>query len=191
MRADAVRKREAILVAAVEVFADHGVEIALDEVARRAGVGIATLYRHFPTREALITGAYVREVDKLCDGVDELLAKMPADEALIAWMTRFIGYIAGKPGMGMALKSIVQSTDAEALQASHHRIFAAIRQMVQAGVDAGLIRADVSSDDVAGALSGIGLTTGQPGSKERAARLVVLFVDGLRHGAPNPGKSTL
>ncbi|WP_345564338.1 helix-turn-helix domain-containing protein [Nonomuraea rosea] len=76
------------MVAAVEVFAERGIEIALDEVARRAGVGIATLYRHFPTREALIAGAYVREIGLLCDGVDDLLAAMPGDEALIAWMQR-------------------------------------------------------------------------------------------------------
>lgn len=190
MRADARRKREAVLTAAVEVFAEHGVDIALDEVARRAGVGIATLYRHFPTREALITGAYVREVDKLCDGVEDLLAEMPADQAMVSWMQRFTGYVAVRPGMGQALKSIVMSTDAVALQASQDRIHAAIRRLVEAGVESGVIRADITPEDVAGALSGIGLTTGQPGSRERADRLVVLFVDGLRHGAPNADKSS-
>jgi len=190
MRADARRKREAILLAAVEVFADHGVDIALDEVAKRAGVGIATLYRHFPTREALITGAYVREVERFCDGVEDLLAKMPADQALITWMQRITGYVAGKPGMSLALKSIVMSTDAVALEASHERIFAAVRLLVTAGVDSGVIRSDVLPEDVAGALSGISLTTGQPGSRERANRLVVLFVDGLRHGAPNADQSS-
>ena len=190
MRADARRKREAILLAAVEVFADHGVDIAIDEVAKRAGVGIATLYRHFPTREALITGAYVREVERFCDGVEDLLAKMPADQALITWMQRITGYVAGKPGMSLALKSIVMSTDAVALEASHERIFAAVRLLVTAGVDSGVIRSDVLPEDVAGALSGISLTTGQPGSRERANRLVVLFVDGLRHGAPNADQSS-
>jgi len=190
MRADARRKREAILLAAVEVFGEHGVDIALDEVARRAGVGIATLYRHFPTREALITGAYVREVERLCDGVEDLLAKMPADEALITWMQRITGYVAGRPGMSLALKSIVMSTDAVALEESHNRIFAAVRRLVTAGVDTGVMRSDVLPDDVAGALSGISLTTGQPGSRERADRLVVLFVDGLRHGAPNAAQSS-
>ncbi|HET6295977.1 MAG TPA: TetR/AcrR family transcriptional regulator, partial [Kribbella sp.] len=169
---------------------DHGVDIALDEVAKRAGVGIATLYRHFPTREALITGAYVREVERFCDGVEDLLAKMPADQALITWMQRITGYVAGKPGMSLALKSIVMSTDAVALEASHERIFAAVRLLVTAGVDSGVIRSDVLPEDVAGALSGISLTTGQPGSRERANRLVVLFVDGLRHGAPNADQSS-
>ena len=125
LRADAQRKRDAVLVAAVEVFAERGVDIALDEVARRAGVGIATLYRHFPTREALITGAYLREIEQLCDGVDDLLAELPPDRALVAWMRRFVGYVAGKPGMALALKIIVTTTDAIAVQASHDRVYAA------------------------------------------------------------------
>jgi len=190
MRADARRSRDAILAAAVDVFAEHGVEIALDQVARQAGVGIATLYRHFPTREMLITGAYVREVELLCNGVDELLATRPADEALTAWMQRFIAYVAGKPGMALALKSIVGSTDATALQASHQRIHQALHQLVEAGVRTGVIRPDVSADDLAGALSGISLTTGQPGSQDRANRLIALIVDGLHYGAPNPTAST-
>ncbi|WP_219462357.1 TetR/AcrR family transcriptional regulator [Nonomuraea rhizosphaerae] len=184
LRADARRKREAILTAAVDVFAERGIDIALDEVARRAGVGIATLYRHFPTREALITGAYVREIDLLCDGVDDLLAAMPADEALIAWMQRFVGYVAGRPGMALALKSIVTTTDAQALKASHDRVHSALALLVGAGQRDGLIRADASSEDLANGLSGVSLANSQPGTRERADRLIVLLVDGLRHTAP-------
>ncbi|AWS47049.1 TetR/AcrR family transcriptional regulator [Streptosporangium sp. 'caverna'] len=183
LRADARRKRDAILVAAVDVFAERGIEIALDEVARRAGVGIATLYRHFPTREALIAGAYIREIELLCDGVDDLLAAMPADEALVAWMQRFVGYVAGKPGMALALKSIVVTTDAAALQTSHDRVYAALGQLVEAGQRDGLIRADASSADLANGLSGVSLANSQPGTEERANRLIVLLVDGLRYNA--------
>jgi len=184
LRADARRKREAILSAAVEIFAERGVDIALDDVARRAEVGIATLYRHFPTREALITGAYLREIDQLCDGVDEMLASMPPDQALVAWMRRFIGYVAGKPGMALALKSIVFTSDAAALQASHDRIYAALGQFVETGQRAGVIRAGARAEDVANALSGISLANSQPGTEERANRLIELLVDGLRYGAP-------
>lgn len=183
LRADARRKRDAILVAAVEVFAERGIEIALDEVARRAGVGIATLYRHFPTREALITGAYLREIELLCDGVDDLLAAMPADEALVAWMQRFVGYVAGKPGMALALKSIVTTADTAALRASHDRVYAALSQLIEAGQRDGVIRADASSEDLANGLSGVSLANSQPGTEERANRLIVLLVDGLRHNA--------
>jgi AcrR family transcriptional regulator len=187
MRADARRKREAILAAAVEVFAERGVDIALDEVARRAEVGIATLYRHFPTREDLITGAYVREIDLLCDGVDELLATMPADRALVAWMQRFIGYVAGRPGMALAVKSIVSATDAAALQSSHDRVYAALGQLKDAGVTDGVFRSDVSPEDLASTLSGISLANCQPGTRERANRLISLLVDGLRYGAGGGG----
>jgi AcrR family transcriptional regulator len=181
LRADARRKRDAILAAAVDVFAERGVEIALDEVARRAEVGIATLYRHFPTREALITGAYIREIDLLCDGVDELLAGMPADQAMVAWMQRFVGYVAGKPGMALALKSIVMASDSAALQASHDRIYTAIHRLTEAGAQDGVIRSDIVPEDLANALSGITLANGQPGTRERADRLVCLLVDGLRY----------
>jgi AcrR family transcriptional regulator len=187
LRADARRKREAILAAAVDVFAERGVEIPLDDVARRAEVGIATLYRHFPTREALITGAYVREIDLLCDGVDDLLARMPADRALVAWMQRFIGYVAGRPGMALALKSIVTATDAAAVQSSHDRIYAALGRLTEAAERDGLIRSGVAPEDLANALSGISLANSQTGTRDRADRLVSLLVDGLRYGAPRDG----
>jgi AcrR family transcriptional regulator len=186
LRADARRNQDAILAAAVDVFAERGVEIALDEVARQAGVGIATLYRHFPTREALIRGAYVREVDLLCDEVDELLATLPPDEAMLAWMQRFVGYVTGKPGMAMALRSIVTSTHEAAAQANQTRVYTAIYRLVEAAERSGAIRTGVSPDDLAGALSGISLAAGRPGSPGRAGRLVALLVDGLRYGAPNP-----
>ncbi|TCN39130.1 TetR family transcriptional regulator [Kribbella orskensis] len=184
LRADARAKREAVLAAAVEVFAERGVDIALDEVARRAKVGIATLYRHFPTREALITGAYVREIGALCDGVEELLGEMAPDEALISWMQRFIGYVSGRPGMAQAVKAVVVATDSTAVQLSHVKVYAALEAMLEAGIEAGLFRSDITVDDVAGALSGFSLSVGSPGSKERADRLVRLLVDGLRYGAP-------
>jgi AcrR family transcriptional regulator len=185
LRADARRKRDAILAAAAEVFRARGADIALDEVARHAGVGIGTLYRHFPSREALLAGAYVREVDVLCDEVDTLLAEQPADQALITWMQRFIGYVAEKPGMALALKSIVHTADSAAVQASHQRIYTALRELVRAAESSGTIRPGVRSDDLAGALSGLSLITGLPGSRDRANRLVSLLVDGLRYGAPN------
>jgi AcrR family transcriptional regulator len=184
MRADARRKRAAILAAAVPVFAERGVDVALDEVARQAGVGIATLYRHFPSREALIAGAYLREIDDLCDGIDELLRDQPPERALVSWMQRFVGYVAGKPGMALALKSIVSASDAAGLQASHDRVYAAIGRLVAAGEEAGVFRRGVGAVDLANALSGISLANSAPGTEERANRLIELLVDGVRFGAP-------
>ncbi|MFJ4851401.1 MULTISPECIES: TetR/AcrR family transcriptional regulator [unclassified Streptomyces] len=187
MRADARRKREAVLAAAGEVFLERGIDVALDEIARRAGVGIGTLYRHFPTREALVVGAYVRHMDLLCDEVDGLLSELPPDEALVTWMQRFIGHAAEQPGMAVALKAVVHAADSEAVRAGHERVFAALRTLLDAAERAGTVRPGVSADDLAGALSGFSLITGRPGSRERSDRLVALLVDGLRLGAPGPG----
>ncbi|MEU6343955.1 TetR/AcrR family transcriptional regulator [Streptomyces sp. NPDC046977] len=186
MRADARRKREAILAAAGEVFLERGIDVALDEIARRAGVGIGTLYRHFPTREALVVGAYVHHMDMLCDEVDGLLSELPPDKALVTWMQRFIGHAAEQPGMAVALKAVVHAADSEAVRAGHERVFAALRTLLDAAERAGTIRPGVLADDLAGALSGFSLITGRPGSRERSDRLVALLVDGLRLGAPGP-----
>jgi AcrR family transcriptional regulator len=104
LRADAQRNRDALLEAASAAFAENGVDTSLEDVAKRAGVGIGTLYRHFPTRDALIEAAYRRGVEQLCDAADELRATHPGDEALELWMQRFVGYVATKRGLAGALK---------------------------------------------------------------------------------------
>src|SRR5262245_39397024 len=109
MRADATRNREKLLDAAIELFAQQGTGASLEAVAARAGVGIGTLYRHFPTRDALVEAAYRSEVDHLCEAATELLAEHPADVALELWMERFLSYTATKRGMRDALMPIVAS----------------------------------------------------------------------------------
>src|SRR5690349_12269794 len=109
LRADAQRNREKLLAAAAEAFAEEGDGVALETVAARAGVGIGTLYRHFPNRDALIVAAYLNEVDSLCAAAGDLLASRPADEALAAWARRFADYIAAKRSMGEALRTAVSS----------------------------------------------------------------------------------
>ena len=106
LRKDARRNREKLLAAAVELFAERGTEGSLEEVAKRAGVGIGTLYRHFPTRDALVEAAYRNEVAQLRAAADELLAELPPDAALEAWMRRFVDYGTAKRGMRDALQSI-------------------------------------------------------------------------------------
>jgi len=182
LRADAQRNRDALLVAAGEAFAEKGIDTSLEDIARRAGVGIGTLYRHFPTRDALNEAVYRREVESLCDAVDPLLAADQPDLALRAWMHNFAGYVAKKRGMAAALKSAL-GADNELFAYSRQRIQDAVAQLVAAAVESGTIRPDVEPEDVLKALSGICMASDLPGD-DRTARLIDLIVDGLRYGAP-------
>lgn len=183
LRADAQRNRDALLAAAITAFAEHGVESSLEDIAHRAGVGIGTLYRNFPTREALIEAVYRNEVEKLCDGVTELQAALPADEALAEWMQRFVAHVARKRGMAMALKRATGDGPSELFVYAHERIRAAMATLLDAGVAAGTVRADVDPMDLIRAMSGICLAIDQPGWLDQARRLVVLLMDGMRYGA--------
>src|ERR1700730_15306556 len=108
-RADAQRNRDRLLEVAVRAFSQDGPDVTLESIAREAGVGIGTPYRHFPTREAPIEAAYRNELARLCDSAAELLQTMPADVALRAWMDRFIDYLATKHGMADALRAVIAS----------------------------------------------------------------------------------
>ena len=182
MRADARRNRELLLTAAAAVYAERGVDASLEEIARRADVGIGTLYRHFPTRDALNEAVYRHEVERLCDGVDELVAANAPDVALAVWMRRFAGYVATKKGMATALKSVL-GADSELFAYSRGRIMTAIGALLDNAVAAGAIRDDVDADDLIRAMSGICMATDTSGGSERTARLVDLLVDGMRYGA--------
>src|SRR5437879_13007556 len=110
LRADAQRNRERLLAAAMQAFAEEGEEVALENVAARAGVGIGTLYRHFPNRDALVVAAYQHEVDALCAAAADLLAaRPPAAEALRAWTERFAGYLAAQRRRAAARRSAAAS----------------------------------------------------------------------------------
>src|SRR5216683_7288685 len=109
LRADAQRNRDKLLDVAVRAFSQEGPDVPLDAIAKEAGVGIGTLYRHFPTREALIEAAYRNELARLCDAVAELLQAMPPDQALRAWMDRFVDYMTTKRGMAGALRAVIAS----------------------------------------------------------------------------------
>ena len=137
LRKDAQRNREALLVAAAEAYGERGIDASLEDIARRAGVGIGTLYRHFPTRDALTEAVYRREVQTLCDGVDELIASREPVDALRAWMISFAGYVAKKRGMAMALKAHF-GPDSELFTTSRARIHAAVDAVVPNAVDAGV-----------------------------------------------------
>jgi len=180
-RADALRNRERLLLAAVKAFAqDPPAGITLDSIAREAGVGIGTLYRHFPTREALVEAAYRSELAKLCDAIPDLLDSMPPDRALRAWMDRFVDYMTTKRGMADALRAVIAS-GGNPFSESRERLTGAIGALLRAGADAGLLRGDVTPVDVLTGLSGVSLAAGEPAQREQAGRLLDLLMDGLRH----------
>jgi AcrR family transcriptional regulator len=180
MRADARRNRERLLEVAVRSFSLDGPDVPLEAIAKAAGVGIGTLYRHFPTREALVEAAYRNELDRLSAAVPDLLAARPADQALRAWMDLFVDYMVTKRGMADALRTVIAS-GADPFNKSRDVLMSAITQMVEAGVKAEAIRADVPPEDVLAALSGVTSTVGDPARRDQARRLLDLLVDGLRH----------
>ncbi|HEV3169126.1 MAG TPA: TetR/AcrR family transcriptional regulator [Actinocrinis sp.] len=182
LRADAQRNRDKLLEVAVRAFSQGGPEIPLESIAKEAGVGIGTLYRHFPTREALVEAAYRSELARLCDSAADLLRELPADRALRAWMNRFIDYMATKQGMAEALRAVIAS-GGNPFSESRDRLTAAISLFLAAGADAGILRSDVDSYDVLAGLSGISLSAGEPARREQAGRLLDLLLDGLRYRA--------
>jgi AcrR family transcriptional regulator len=167
---------------AVRAFSQDGPDATLDAIAKEAGVGIGTLYRHFPTREALIEAAYRNELARLCDAVPDLLRDMPPDRAARAWMDRYIDYMATKRGMADALRVVIASGRTPYAQ-SRDRLVGAITALLQAGSAAGTLRSDVEPIDVFASLAGVSLTAGEPDKREQAARLLDLLMDGLRYRA--------
>ncbi|UXX91278.1 TetR/AcrR family transcriptional regulator [Streptomyces sp. AD2-2] len=178
LRADARRNRDKILTAAMNVFTEEGLDAHLERVAKTAGVGSATLYRNFPTREALIEAVYRKEVAQLCDAVPELLAAKPPYEALRAWTLLFLDYVTAKLGMADALRAIA-TTGKNPYGHSRDMIEAAIATLMDACADAGTIRTDISPSDMSAILAGIAFTSAQPEQREQAERLLGLALDGL------------
>ncbi|MBE1485786.1 TetR/AcrR family transcriptional regulator [Plantactinospora soyae] len=183
LRADAQRNRDRLLDAAVRAFSQEGPEATLDAIAKDAGVGIGTLYRHFPTREALVEAAYRNELDRLCDAAAELLQSMPPDEAIRAWMDRFIDYMTTKRGMADALRALIAS-GGDPYAHTLDRMTTAISSLLSAGAAAGTIRSDVEPGDVLASIGGISLAIGELGRRDQAGRLLDLLMDGLRYRAP-------
>ena len=184
LRADAQRNREKLLSAATQAFAAEGEEVALETIAARAGVGIGTLYRHFPSRDALVVAAYKHEVDALREAAAELLATRPADEALRAWAERFADYVATKRAMGNALRSAAAS-DSPLFAETRAQILGALRLLLEAGSTSGTLRADVDPKDVMRVINGIWYLPSGPQWREDVGRMLGLVIDGLRYGVPD------
>ena len=182
LRADAQRNRDRLLHAAVQAFSQVGPDVTLDAIAKDAGVGIGTLYRHFPTRESLVEAAYRNELARLCDAAPELLRTMPPDEATRTWMDRFVDYMTTKRGMADALRAVIASGGNPYAQ-SRDRLIAAITTLLHAGAAAGTVRSDVEPGDVLASVSGVSLAAGEPAQRDQARRLLDLLMDGLRYRA--------
>lgn len=182
-RADAVRNRERVLEAAKAVFSAGGSEASLEAVARHAGVGIGTLYRHFPTREALYEAVYRREVDQLSDLAGQLDGEADPVEALRHWLHANVEFVATKKGMAAAL-ALVAHGPSELHAYSLDRLTRAIGLLLARAVAAGEIRADITAEDILRALIGLCYMHDQAGWQSTTLRLLDVFIDGLRVQPP-------
>lgn len=183
LRADARRNRDAVLAAAAEAFATRGVEAPLEDIARAAGVGVGTLYRHFPTREALVFGVYSREVEQLAASAPELSAELEPAEALREWMRRFVHYAATKRGLIGMLRTMM-ADDTDLFDRTKAQIGAAAADLLARAAAAGQVRDDITAEDLVRSMGGICMASGRDGASDCAGRLVDLVFDGLRYGVP-------
>jgi AcrR family transcriptional regulator len=178
-RADSARNRQLLIDAAKAGFAELGLNVSLEEIARRAGVGIGTLYRNFPSREAIVEAVYRREVELLAGAVPHLLETSPAAEALHKWMHLFVDYIATKrliaPSLGAATvrTSPLYATSAELIKG-------ALSTLVKRAVASGEVRKDIDPADLLRAMIGVSYGNPEAGWQASARRLIDILMDGLR-----------
>jgi AcrR family transcriptional regulator len=180
-RADAQRNYEKVLAAAREAFAEGGASTSLEEIARRAQVGIGTLYRHFASRQALLEAVYVDEVEALCSSAGDLSDLAPW-EALVAWLHRFVGYLATKQALAGELLDYVDR-DAAVFKSSRAALFAAGEPLLERAQQARVVRTDTDLDEVIRMVGGIAkIPTSEPGQVDH---ILDIALDGLRYRAPN------
>lgn len=184
LRADAQRSVDALLEAAKEVFFTSGVDAPIREIADKAGVGLGTLYRHFPQRSELIAAIFRREIDA-CSGAAVCLASQNEPfQALSQWMQRYTVFIATKRGLAKALHSGDPAYD-NLLAYFDQRLRPAVRPLLQRAIEAGEVRADVDADELLGAVASLCMSPYNEGPG-RAERMVAFFLDGLRYGTGTP-----
>jgi len=178
-RADAVRNRERVLAAAKAVFSGGGRDASLEAVARDAGVGIGTLYRHFPTREALFEAVYRREVETLSELAEQLAGEAAPVEALRRWLRSNVEFAATKKGMSAAL-TLAAHGSSELSAYTFDRLSKAVGALLDRAVAAGEIRADISPEYLLRTLAGMYYMHDQPGWQTSVVRMIDVVVDGLR-----------
>jgi AcrR family transcriptional regulator len=178
-RADSARNRQLLIDTAKQGFSEVGLNVSLEEIARRAGVGIGTLYRHFPSREAVVEAVYRREVEQLAEAVPQLLETSPAGEALHKWMHLFVDYIATKRVIAPSLATAAGRTSA-LYATSAELITRAVSTLVKRAVASGDVRKDIDPSDLLRALVGVSYGNPDAGWEASARRLVDILMDGLR-----------
>jgi AcrR family transcriptional regulator len=178
-RTDAQRNRERILEVAKQEFARSGTNASLDDIVRQAAVGAGTLYRHFPTREALIEAVYRTEVEKLAAAEKKFSETMRPIEALRAWMLLFVDYIATKQIIAPALNTLVGGPS-KLYEGSRGQIQEAIDALVKRAIKSGDIRKDLDPFDLLRALVGVSNVASSPDWQQSARRLVDILITGSR-----------
>jgi len=181
-RADALRNRERLLEVAKSAFARSGKDVSLDDVARQAGVGPGTLYRHFPTRDALVEEVYRTEVEKLAAAERELSARLPPVEALQAWMLLFVDLIETKKIIAPALNTMVGGAS-QVYEKSGALVAEAVEALVKRAIASGEIRPDLDPLDLLRALVGVSNVASVPDWQQSARRLVEILILGSRAAA--------
>lgn len=178
-RADAARNRDQLLAVATRLFASAPAEPSMRAIAAEAGVGIATLYRHFPTRESLVDMVYRDQVSRLTTGAHDLLGRFDPPTALRRWMDLFGDWIATKNGMLDTLLAMIEAGEIAHAE-TRTELLGAVDTLLEAGRKRGEVRTDVPAEDIAAALVGIFTVAGAPGQRDLAGRLLDLLMDGLR-----------
>ena len=178
-RTDAQRNRERILEVAKGAFTRSGANASLDDIAKEAGIGAGTLYRHFPTREALIEGVYRTEVEKLAAAEKKFSESLPPIEALRAWMLLFVDHIAAKQIIAPALNTLVGGPS-KLFEGSRAQVQAAINALVKRAIKSGDMRRDLEPFDLLRALIGVSHVASGPDWQQSARRLVDILITGSR-----------
>lgn len=178
LRADAQRNRDRLVEVARSALSAEP-SVSLEAIARDAGVGIGTLYRHFPTREDLVEAVYRTELAAVLTRADELLAANPPDVALRLWMDAYVGFVLTKRGMAESLRSLLQSGTISSAQ-TRPQVTATIKALLDSGVAAGTLRDSVLAEDVAATLVGLCLAIPGDGPGEQTARMLDLLFEGIR-----------
>jgi AcrR family transcriptional regulator len=176
--AEARRNRETLLAVAARAFATSNGRVTLESIARAAGVGIGTLYRHFPTRDALVEAVYRDQMERLGEGARELLEHEPPAVALRQWMSLFADWAATKHGMIDALRSMIAAGDLD-VDGTHAHLNSTLQTFLDAGAKAGDLRDDVDAADILAMLAGILSVATAPDRRDQADRLLDLVVAGL------------
>jgi len=178
-RADGQRNRVRILEVALPLFVVRGPDVPFTEIAKQAGVGVGTVYRHFPAREDLIEAAYRSELDAVCAAATELLEQLSPQDALRIWMDRFVDYWATKIGLGDAIRAVV-AAGRDPYAQSREQVDEAVATLLSATAAAGITRPEVDPDDVVVALSGVAMVADVLEDRDQVSRVLDLLYEGIR-----------